>query len=106
MPPGETIGRLPEAIKKNAVNNGWYLDKQCSTQFYEDEPVNSDITLYAGYDEDKIKPETPEYNEITISDAPEDFSFSLISSQSITDDNLQDVISIENQFGEMPAAQS
>lgn len=99
---GETIGRLPEAIKKNAVNNGWYLDKQCSTPFYEDEPVNSDITLYAGYDEDKIKPETPEYNEITISDAPEDFSFSLISSQSITDDNLQDVISIENQFGEMP----
>lgn len=99
---GETIGRLPEAIKKNAVNNGWYLDKQCSTQFYEDEPVNRDITLYAGYDEDKIKQETPEYNEITISDAPEDFSFSLISSQIITDDNLQDVISIENQFGEMP----
>ena len=99
---GETIGRLPEAIKKNAVNNGWYLDKQCSTQFYEDEPVNRDITLYAGYDEDKIKQETPEYNEITISDAPEDFSFSLISSQSITDGNLQDVISIENQFGEMP----
>lgn len=82
------------------------MDKQCSTQFYEDEPVNSDITLYAGYDEGKIKPETPDYNEITISDAPEDFSFSLISSQSITDDNLQDVISIENQFGEMPAAQS
>lgn len=99
---GETIGRLPEAIKKNAVNNGWYLDKECLTPFYEDEPVNSDITLYAGYDEDKIKPETPEYNEITISDAPEDFSFSLISSQIITDDNLQDVISIENQFGEMP----
>ena len=99
---GETIGRLPEAIKKNAVNNGWYLDKQCLTPFYEDEPVNRDITLYAGYDEDKIKPETPEYNEITISDAPEDFSFSLISSQSITDENLQDVISIENQFGEMP----
>lgn len=99
---GETIGRLPEAIKKNAVNNGWYLDKECVTPFYEDEPVNSDITLYAGYDEDKIKPETPEYNEITISDAPEDFSFSLISSQIITDDNLQDVISIENQFGEMP----
>lgn len=99
---GETIGRLPEAIKKNAVNNGWYLDKECLTPFYEDEPVNSDITLYAGYDEDKIKQETPEYNEITISDAPEDFSFSLISSQIITDDNLQDVISIENQFGEMP----
>lgn len=99
---GETIGRLPEAIKENAVNNGWYLDKQCLTPFYEDEPVNRDITLYAGYDEDKIKPETPEYNEITISDAPEDFSFSLISSQSITDDNLQDVISIESQFGEMP----
>lgn len=99
---GETIGRLPEAIKKNAVNNGWYLDKECVTPFYEDEPVNSDITLYAGYDEDKIKQETPEYNEITISDAPEDFSFSLISSQIITDDNLQDVISIENQFGEMP----
>lgn len=99
---GETIGRLPEAIKKNAVNNGWYLDKECVTPFYEDEPVNSDITLYAGYDEDKIKQETPEYNEITISDAPEDFSFSLISSQSITDGNLQDVISIENQFGEMP----
>lgn len=99
---GETIGRLPEAIKKNAVNNGWYLDKQCLTPFYEDEPVNSDITLYAGYDEDKIKQETPEYNEITISDAPEDFSFSLISSQSITDGNLQDVISIESQFGDMP----
>ena len=99
---GETIGRLPEAIKKNAVNNGWYLDKECLTPFYEDEPVNSDITLYAGYDEEKIKQEMPEYNEITISDAPEDFSFSLISSQSITDDNLQDVISIENQFGEMP----
>lgn len=99
---GETIGRLPEAIKKNAVNNGWYLDKECLTPFYEDEPVNRDITLYAGYDEDKIKQETPEYNEITISDAPEDFSFSLISSQIITDGNLQDVISIENQFGEMP----
>ena len=99
---GETIGRLPEAIKKNAVNNGWYLDKECVTPFYEDEPVNSDITLYAGYDEDKIKQETPEYNEITISDAPEDFSFSLISSQSITDGNLQDVISIESQFGDMP----
>lgn len=99
---GETIGRLPEAIKKNAVNNGWYLDKECVTPFYEDEPVNRDITLYAGYDEDKIKQETPEYNEITISDAPEDFSFSLISSQIITDGNLQDVISIENQFGEMP----
>lgn len=99
---GETIGRLPEAIKKNAVNNGWYLDKECLTPFYEDEPVNRDITLYAGYDEDKIKQETPEYNEITISDAPEDFSFSLISSQSITDGNLQDVISIESQFGDMP----
>lgn len=98
---GETIGRL-RSDKENAVNNGWYLDKQCLTPFYEDEPVNRDITLYAGYDEDKIKQETPEYNEITISDAPEDFSFSLISSQSITDGNLQDVISIESQFGEMP----
>lgn len=99
---GETIGRLPEAIKKASVNNGWYLDKECTKPFYEDEPVNYDITLYAGYDEDGIKPETPEYNEITVSDAPEDFSFSLVSPISITNDNLQDIISIESEYGDLP----
>lgn len=99
---GDTVGILPEAIKANSVNNGWYLDKQCTLPFYEDEPVTRDMTLYAGYDDDGIKPDTPDYSEITISDAPEDYSFSLISSASITSENLQDVISIENEYGDLP----
>lgn len=102
LPVGETVGRLPDTVKEGAVHNGWYLDKECTEQFYEDEPVMQDITLYAGYDEDGIKPETPEYNEITISDAPEDFSFSLISQSGITSTNLQDIISIECEYGDMP----
>lgn len=99
---GETVGRLPEAIKENSVNNGWYLDRECTQLFYEDEPVNHDITLYAGYDADGIKPETPDYNEITVSDAPEDFSFSLVSQVNITSENLQDIISIESEYGGLP----
>lgn len=102
LPVGETVGRLPDTVKEGAVHNGWYLDKECTEQFYEDEPVMQDMTLYAGYDEDGIKPETPDYNEITISDAPEDFSFSLISQSGITSENLQDIISIECEYGDMP----
>ncbi len=102
LPVGETVGRLPDTVKEGAVHNGWYLDKECTEQFYEDEPVMQDIMLYAGYDDDGIKPETPEYNEITISDAPEDFSFSLISQSGITSENLQDIISIECEYGDMP----
>lgn len=102
LPVGETVGRLPDTVKEGAVHNGWYLDKECTEQFYEDEPVMQDMTLYAGYDEDGIKPETPDYNEITISDAPEDFSFSLISQSGITSENLHDIISIECEYGDMP----
>lgn len=102
LPVGETVGRLPDTVKEGAVHNGWYLDKECTEQFYEDEPVMQDMTLYAGYDEDGIKPETPDYNEITISDAPEDFSFSLVSQSGITSENLQDIISIECEYGDMP----
>lgn len=102
LPVGGTVGRLPDTVKEGAVHNGWYLDKECTEQFYEDEPVMQDMTLYAGYDEDGIKPETPDYNEITISDAPEDFSFSLISQSGITSENLQDIISIECEYGDMP----
>ena len=99
---GETIGVLPEAVKENSINNGWYFDKDCTKPFYEDEPVTSDITLYAGYDEDTVKQKNYEYSEITINDAQEDYSFSLISSKNITAENLRDVISIENEFGDLP----
>lgn len=40
---GETVGRLPEAIKENSVNNGWYLDRECTQLFCEDEPVKMNL---------------------------------------------------------------
>ena len=41
----------PKPTKANATFLGWFTDKACTKKFDFNSPVNSDITLYAKWDE-------------------------------------------------------
>lgn len=44
---GETLGELPTPTRNDYYFDGWYTDSSYETLFSADEPINSDVTLYA-----------------------------------------------------------
>lgn len=50
---GELLVLPEEPVKAGVVFDGWYTDSLYKTKFNESEPINSDITLYAKWAEEK-----------------------------------------------------
>lgn len=44
---GETLGELPTPTRSGYYFDGWYKDRSYETPFSADEPITSDVTLYA-----------------------------------------------------------
>ena len=45
----EDIIELPRPTKKGYMFGGWYKDKELNNRFWDETPINSDITLYASW---------------------------------------------------------
>ena len=49
--PGKTLSNVPSPKKERSIFLGWYTDAGLANQFYAENPINGNLTLYAKYAE-------------------------------------------------------
>ncbi len=91
---GETLVSVPVTQKDDALFDGWYNDLALTEQFYQSEPINEDITLYAMYDELE-KQQSQLYEKYTLPDQQPDLAFTIHGEQNLTSAQVLDMISLE-----------
>jgi len=94
VPDGDAIGKLPAFEKEGAVLVGWFLDAACTVP-YEGQPVTSDMTLYAGWRQDREETS----GDKIIRAADPDYTFFVTASVGLTDDNVNDYVSVTDITG-------
>lgn len=61
---GTAVGELPYTDKTGCSFLGWYLDPACEQPFFDDDPVNEDMTLFAGFEQEELSYKLAEYSEV------------------------------------------
>ncbi len=73
-----------KTAKDGFIFVGWFTDKECRTPFYSQDPVNSNLTVYAKYEE--IQKENLSLTSFSILDQSSDLSFVIQSLSSSAGD--------------------
>ena len=74
--PLSTVPSADKTAKENAIFVGWYTDKELTTPFYKDNPVTSDMTVYAKYTD--LLGETLNLTSFALLDQSPDLSFEIV----------------------------
>ncbi len=73
---GDLIAAVPTPAKDNAVFLGWFTDSELNNQFYAEDPIMADLTLYAKYAATENRQQAAD-NTFTLTDQAPALSFSL-----------------------------
>ena len=79
-PHGEPLIRVPDVnmvSKDDAIFVGYYTDAACTRLFYSDDPVTSDMRVYANYEQLELENTEPQESYFTLQDQQPDLSFTL-----------------------------
>ena len=85
---------MPIAVREGYIFIGWFVD-EALTEIYTGSNVESDLTLYAGWQ----APEIIEDEEDLVTDAPLNYSFKVVSSTALGDGNIGNYVSIKTLGG-------
>lgn len=93
---GELIGTVPFPKKENGIFLGWYTDKDLTKQFYAEDAILSDLTLYAKYAQTEKKEQFLD-NTFTLTEQKSELFFKILSSDtSLNADAVLKSIILEN----------
>jgi uncharacterized repeat protein (TIGR02543 family) len=103
VPRGETLPVVPMPVKENHAFIGWYTDQALSKEFYSDVAIKRDITLYANYalrnGNMRVFVDPNKY----IENCDPNHAISILSSVTLTSENLLDYIDITSHVADIPA---
>jgi len=86
---------LPVTLREGYIFIGWFVD-EALTEAYTGSTVESDLTLYAGWQE----PEIIEDEQDIVTDAPLNYTFTVISSSALDNTNVGNYVSIKTLGGD------
>ncbi len=89
---------LPVPSKRGVMFLTWNKDEALTTPYWDD-PIESDMTLYASYIEPTNDAKIGELEESVISYAKTDFSVSVCSSIELTNDNIGNYVVLTVFYG-------
>ena len=99
---GEKLTELPTPMKAESSFTGWYSDEDLSAPFYSDAPITSDITLFASYTPTQTNLKQYDDPGKYIEDCDQSFSFSIVSPDELTAQNLSGYVLATAYLGELP----